>query len=94
MRVDIGEVAETQLEKIWKDHEAYSPHSARKLMERFYKRLKQLGQFPLSGEQIPELGYPQLRHIFVGPYRVLYQVHPDSLEVIGFLHSSQEWPLE
>ncbi len=93
MRVDIGEIAEGQLEKIRKDREAYSPASAQKLMVRFYKRLKQLGQFPLSGEQIPEPGFPQLRHIFIGPYRVLYQLHPDSVEVIGFLHSAQEWPL-
>lgn len=93
MKVDLGEIAEGQLEKIRKDYEAFSPKASQKLMLQFYKRLKQLAQFPLSGEQIPELGFPQLRHILVGPYRVLYQLHPDSVEVIGILHSAQEWPI-
>lgn len=94
MRIEICETAEEQLRAIHTEYEAYSPQAAHKLMQQFYKRLKQLSQFPLSGEKIPELGYPQLRHILVGPYRVLYHVHPDSIEILAFLHTAQDWPMQ
>jgi hypothetical protein len=54
MRVDIGEVAGVQLEDIRKDLEAYSSQGCAKFLTRLYKRLKQIGQFPLSGESIPQ----------------------------------------
>lgn len=63
-----------------------SPVYAERLIARVFARGKQLGEFPLSGRQVPERLDPALREVIEWPYRVIYRVQPMQVEVLAVVH--------
>lgn len=55
-------------------------------------RLDQASAFPYSGRVVPEVGRTEIREIIEPPYRLIYLVHPDAIEVLSVLHSRQNFP--
>lgn len=53
-------------------------------------RSKQIGTFPLSGRIVPEFNFGQIREVFEGSYRIIYNIRPDLIEVVGVVHMSRE----
>lgn len=53
-----------------------SPVYAERLIARVFARGKQLGEFPLSGRQVPERLDPALREVIEWPYRVIIGFSP------------------
>jgi len=48
-----------------------------------------LAQFPHLGRVSPELGYPTVREIFAGPYRVFYHIVTEQrIQIITIHHSA------
>jgi len=45
--------------------------------------------FPLSGRVVPEFEVGQIREVFQRPYRIIYHIRPDHVEVIGVIHMSR-----
>lgn len=43
------------------------------------------------GRVVPERNDPTLREIFVFRYRLLYEVHPDLVRIVGFLHGARDF---
>ena len=66
-----------------------SPAYAKRMVDRLTSRSKQIGVFPLSGRVVPELDVDQIREVFLRPYRVIYHIRPDQVDVIGVLHMSR-----
>ena len=60
------------------------------MIDRLTNRSKQIGAFPLSGRIVPEFEYGQIREVFEGPYRIIYHIRPDSIEVIAIVHMARE----
>jgi plasmid stabilization system protein ParE len=69
-----------------------SPVYAEQVVERLVGRLDQASAFPYSGRVVPEVGRDEIREIIEPPYRLIYRVHPDAIEVLSVLHSRQEFP--
>ena len=67
-----------------------SPVYAEHLVERVARRLDQARQFPESGRVVPEFGRAEIRELIEWPYRLVYRVHPDAIEVLSVLHGRQE----
>jgi addiction module RelE/StbE family toxin len=67
-----------------------SPAYANRIIDKLTNRSKQIGAFPLSGRMVPEFDFGQIRELFEGPYRIIYHIRPDSIEVIGVVHMSRE----
>jgi plasmid stabilization system protein ParE len=63
-----------------------SPVYADRLLERIFARGQQLGEFPLSGRQVPERFDPALREVIEWPYRVIYRVQADQVQVLAVVH--------
>ena len=63
-----------------------SPVYAARMIERILARGPQLSQFPRSGRHVPERGDPALREVLEGPYRVIYRVRPERVEVLAIVH--------
>lgn len=63
-----------------------SPVYAARLIERIFARGPQLAQFPHSGRHVPERMDPALREVLEGPYRVIYRVRPEHVEVLAVVH--------
>jgi plasmid stabilization system protein ParE len=44
--------------------------------------------FPLSGRQAPEYDVDQIREVFFGPYRIIYHMKADQIDVIAVVHGA------
>ncbi len=66
-----------------------SPAYAKRMVDRLTHCSKQITVFPLSGRVVPEFEVGQIREVFQRPYRIIYHIRPDQIEVIAVLHMSQ-----
>jgi toxin ParE1/3/4 len=84
------EHAVAQLESIAEYVSLSSPVYAEQLLDRIARRLDQAREFPESGRVVPEFARSEIRELIAGPYRLVYRVHPDTIEVLSVLHGRQE----
>jgi plasmid stabilization system protein ParE len=63
-----------------------SPVYAGRMIDCILARGTQLTHFPNSGRHVPERPDPLLREVLEGPYRVIYRVRPDRVEVLAIVH--------
>ena len=66
-----------------------SPAYAKRMVDRLTSRSKQIGVFPLSGRVVPEFEIGQIREVFLRPYRIIYHIRPNHVEVLGVVHMSR-----
>ena len=71
-----------------------SPRYARLVAERLFGAVERLEAFPLSGRVVPELGEPTVREVIEAPYRIVYRVRPDVLEILTIVHSARRFPID
>jgi len=69
-----------------------SPEYALRIVDRLTKRSQQIGPFPQSGRIVPEVELPQIREVLEGPYRVIYHIKPDQVDIVAVIHGSQRTP--
>ncbi len=69
-----------------------SPEYAQRIVDRLTRRSQQIGTFPQSGRIVPEAEHPQIREVLEGPYRIMYHIKPDQVDVIAVIHGSQQTP--
>ncbi|MBG1271754.1 type II toxin-antitoxin system RelE/ParE family toxin [Nostoc sp. WHI] len=69
-----------------------NPEAARKLGQRLLEKSKELSQFPLKGQKVPEFDDPNIRQLILKPYRVVYRVEDEKkrISIARFWHSAQE----
>ncbi|MEO1187059.1 MAG: type II toxin-antitoxin system RelE/ParE family toxin [Cyanobacteria bacterium J06636_27] len=69
-----------------------NPEAARKVGQNLLNKTKELSQFPLKGQMVPEFNNSDIRQIILKPYRIVYRVEEDKkqVSVARFWHSSQE----
>lgn len=90
MRVVWTQAADNNLQAIY-DYIAHtSPDYARRMIEKLTARADQIATFPLSGRIVPEFHFGQLREIFERPYRIIYRIRPDSIDIITVVHMSRD----
>jgi len=65
---------------------------AQRMVDRVTRRSEQIALFPQSGRMVPEAGLPQIREIIEGPYRLIYYVKPDQIDILAVIHGAQETP--
>ena len=66
-----------------------SPAYAQRTVDRLTSRSKQIGVFPLSGRVVPEFEVGQIREVLQRPYRIIYHIRPDHVDVIAVVHMSR-----
>ena len=49
-------------------------------------------QFPQVGRVVPEFGEPGLREIIVRPYRLVYRLRGEVIEVVTVVHAARMFP--
>jgi plasmid stabilization system protein ParE len=57
------------------------------MVRRLWDRTGQLRTFPESGRQVPESAQVDIRELHEPPYRIMYRVHQDSVEVLAIVHA-------
>ena len=62
------------------------------VIQRIVAVADRLTQFPEIGRIVPEVGEPRLRELIVRPFRVVYRIRPDLVEVVTVFRSSRQLP--
>ena len=69
-----------------------SPLYATLVVQRLVRAPERLLDFPESGRVVPERGQSELREVIVRPYRMVYRVRSDSIEIVTVFHASRLFP--
>ena len=51
-----------------------------------------LFQFPESGRMVPEFGRPNLRELILRPYRLVYRLQGEVVEIVTVFHAARMFP--
>lgn len=87
----------TALDHLLAIHENAAQHSkiyADRLVDKLTRRSEQIGLFPRSGRIVPEHKREDLREVIERPYRIIYRLKEEQVDVVAVVHSAQELPLE
>lgn len=78
------------------DIEAYiakdAPLVAKDVVARILARARQLDTAPLSGRQLPDYRREDLRELLERPYRLIYRVTAERIEILTVMHYRQLLP--
>jgi plasmid stabilization system protein ParE len=66
-----------------------SPAYAQAVAERIVRRSEGLAAQPLIGAEVPEYGDEAIREVFEHPYRILYRVSDDQVQVVAVVHAAR-----
>ena len=90
LRLRWTEQAVAQLGAIAEQIATSSPVYAETVVDRIVHRLAQAQRFPESGRMVPEYERAEIRELIEFPYRVIYRVSAEAIEVVAILHSRQD----
>jgi toxin ParE1/3/4 len=90
MKVHWTDTALRQLDSIYYFIAHDSPVYAKRMVDRLTRRTKQIGEFPFSGRSVPEYEMEQIREVIEGPYRIIYYMKTDQIDVLAVLHGAQD----
>ena len=64
------------------------------MIDRLTARSEQIASFPLSGRMVPEYQATDVREVIERPYRIIYRIKPDQIDILAVVHGAQTLPLE
>jgi toxin ParE1/3/4 len=70
----------------------YSPKAARLVVARVLQRSRKLASAPTTGRRLPEYPEAELREVLERPFRIIYLVKGDRVEVLTVKHYRQRLP--
>ena len=68
--------------------------TAHQVVDRILRRGDQLASFPLSGRIVERYKRPGVRELIESPYRIVYRITGQQVQVIDIFHSAQLPPWE
>ena len=92
MIVEWSEQATAQLQAIRDYLARSSPGYAQALAERIIQRTETLSDFPLLGAEVVEYGDESLRELIEHPYRLLYRVRAEQVQIVAVIHAARRLP--
>jgi addiction module RelE/StbE family toxin len=90
MKVHWTKAAEAHLDAVYTYIAQNSPAYALRMVDRITKRSIQIAEHPLSGRRVPEYAVEQIREVFSGPYRIIYHIKSDQIDVIAVIHGAMQ----
>ena len=69
-----------------------APLVAPQVVERLISRSRQVGKAPYTGRQVPEYRREDLREVLERPYRIIYRIRAERIDVIAVMHYRQLLP--
>ena len=90
MKVHWTRTAERHLDSIYEFIAHDSSRYAKIVVDRLTKRSVQIASFPFSGRTVPEFENAQIREVIEGPYRIIYHVKPDQIDILAVIHGARD----
>ena len=67
---------------------------ADRLIDRLTRRSEQIGLFPRSGRMVPEYRRDDIREVIERPYRIIYRLKENQIDVLAVVHGARRMPPE
>jgi toxin ParE1/3/4 len=90
MKVHWTDTAQRHLDAIYHFIAQDSPAYAKRMVDRLSRRSQQISEFPFSGRSVPEYEMEQIREVIEGPYRIIYYIKTDQIDVLAVLHGARD----
>ena len=71
-----------------------SPTYARWMVDSITRRSSQIADNPLSGRMVAEYQAKDIRELIEKPYRIIYRVKQDQIDVLAVIHGARLLPHE
>ena len=71
-----------------------SPTYAQRMVDRITQRSEQISTQPFSGRKVPEYETEDVRELIEKPYRIIYRLKQDQIDVLAVIHGAQLLPEE
>ncbi len=92
MKVLFTENAIEHLLNIYEYISINSPTYARRMVDKITRRSEQIAAHPFSGRIVPEYEADDIRELIENPYRIIYRIKPDQIDVLAVMHGAQLLP--
>ena len=92
MKVFWTDEALRHLDSIYRHIAGDAPTYAQRMVDKITRRSRQIGAFPQSGRMVPEYQDIEIREVVEPPYRIVYRVTPDQVDVLAVFHGAQLLP--
>jgi toxin ParE1/3/4 len=92
VRVHWTHTAIAHLLAIYEHIAQHAPLYAQRTVDRLTRRSEQIAMFPQSGCLVPEYGAPDIREVIERPYRIIYRIREDQIDILAVVHSAQVLP--
>ena len=90
MKVHWTKTAEDHLDAIHSYIGRDSPEFAKRTVDRLTSRSRQISTFPFSGRLVPEFDADSIREIMEGPFRIIYRIKSDQIDVLAVIHGAMD----
>ena len=88
MRVHWTDTAQAHLAAIHAYIAQDSAEYAIRTLDRLTRRSQQIADFPLSGRRVPEYDLDHIREVIETPYRIIYHIKPDQIDILAVIHGA------
>ena len=92
MNVVWTDEAKVHLDGIYQYIKRDAPFYARQTVDKLTRRVEQLIDHPRSGRIVPKYDDENLRELIVYPYRFIYRIKPELIDIIAVFHGAQQLP--
>ena len=65
---------------------------AKRTVDKITRRSEQITDQPYSGRKVPEFDAEDIRELIENPYRIIYRIKPDQIDVVAVIHGAQLMP--
>jgi len=69
-----------------------SPMYAKGMMDKITRRSEQIADHPCPGRKVPQYDAEDIREIIEAPYRIIYRIRPERIDVIAIVHCARLLP--
>jgi toxin ParE1/3/4 len=90
MKVHWTDTAESHVDAIYAHIALDSPAYAKRMVDRLTRRSQQIADFPFSGRRVPEYDVDYIREVLEGPYRIIYRIKTDQIDVLAVVHGAMD----
>lgn len=66
-----------------------SPTYAKQTVDKITQRSGQIAAHPLSGRKVPEYYAEDIRELIEWPYRIIYRIKQDQIDVLAVIHGAR-----
>ena len=92
MKVVWADEAKAHLDGIYQYIKRDAPPYATQMVDKLTRRVDQLIDHPRSGRIVPKYDDANLRELIVYPYRLMYRLKSDRVDIIAVFHGAQQLP--